>query len=335
MCDDDHNGGSTLRKSLTSPQIVFYHRDCPDGISAAWAIKKRWRSAFLIGLDAGNLPHSNVNIKGQKIVFVDLCPNSVEGLMEIIQKSKETWIIDHHETTRYTLDALIAKSSSDIISKLHIIFDLSLAGCQLAWDTCFESSFDSNRPWFIEYIADADLWTWTQLKSKEVNAALIEDGWVNFKGLDHLFGMENSSKFIERLVERGEVVTKSHRKEIDAAINAAVPALFLGKYKIWVSTVRRQYRSIVGNELANKPFPVKEGESETTNLPAFAALWWWSYTELSWQISLRGPDLQTEDTPNLAEITSKLYKGGGHATAAGFTIAQPEHFNQYFALDKG
>jgi oligoribonuclease NrnB/cAMP/cGMP phosphodiesterase (DHH superfamily) len=52
-------------------------------------------------------------------------------------------------------------TNSEGLNNLHVIFDMNRAGCQIAWDY-FHYNLENNtpdiRPWFLDYIADGDLW---------------------------------------------------------------------------------------------------------------------------------------------------------------------------------
>ena len=311
----------------TNIDVCFYHRGCPDGIAAAWVIKRAHPDVTLSGLDAGAHPSGKINLKDKVVAFVDLCPNNKTKLLEVITQSKETWIIDHHKTSFETLEEIKTEGVGD---KLKIVFDLARSGCQLAWDVTFSGEI---RPQFIDYIGDRDLWVWKLEYSKEINTALNEGnsgkGYLTQEGLDELLVNWNKPGFLTNLIEEGANIITKQNEVIEVAVNSARIALFKDKYKVWLTTVDKSLCSNTGSVLANKLF------SDGTK-PAFAAIYLISDENgkdkiKTTKISMRGPDHPTEDTPCLATL-AKENGGGGHKAAASFILLPDKNIDDYFTF---
>jgi oligoribonuclease NrnB/cAMP/cGMP phosphodiesterase (DHH superfamily) len=155
--------------------IIYYHADCPDGWCAAYIAKKKYPEAELVALKHGL---SDVQLeqlfelsKDQDVIMVDYSLRTRELNDRLNEVARSFHIFDHHKTAQAILkDAKYAT------------FDMTRSGAGLAWDYLFgkDSSTDSpdmpllhkNRPWFVDFVEDRDLYNWKLPKSKEVCAYL-------------------------------------------------------------------------------------------------------------------------------------------------------------------
>ncbi len=109
-----------MDQPITKDIVVFYHAECFDGFSAAWAVWKK------MGDEANYMPlfygrPMPIEAKNKKIIFVDFLPKENE-LKKLIAENISVVAIDHHKTNSETI-----KSVPD-----HV-FDLSKSGAVLAW----------------------------------------------------------------------------------------------------------------------------------------------------------------------------------------------------------
>lgn len=285
---------------------IIYHGPCSDGTCGLWCachyspIKTRY--ACKAGLDPTG-DYTNMNV-----IFIDICPK-FEYLIKLVKIAKHVVILDHHKSSEQ-----IIKNNSSILSQiknLHIEFDMDRSGCQLAWDYFFDNL---PRPFFIDYIADRDLWTWKLPASKEINTALYELEYINSYNLNKLTElMENSEEKIKYLETSGKIIEIGKKREIDIGLHNAVEATMCFKdktYRIWLGgNINPTLRSELGNLLCSKPF--KDGSN-----PDFSACWQYNPKTDEWWISLRS---SSKNSPDLSVISLE-FGGGGHPNASGFTI---------------
>jgi oligoribonuclease NrnB/cAMP/cGMP phosphodiesterase (DHH superfamily) len=302
--------------------VIFHGPSCPDGICAYYCAKKFIGEKHQgISCRAGEDPEGK--FKGKRIVFVDLCP-SLKFIQTTCKIATKITILDHHKTAfdLYQENTAIL----DSIENLELDIDMEKSGCQITWDYFFPGK---PRPWFVDYVADRDLWTWKLPNSKEINTALYENDYFNlkyFNKLDELLDentMTIESKKKELEIE-GKLIQKIQQREINTGISNAYEAVLKVEaklYNVWLAgNTSPVLRSEMGNQLIKQNF--KNGTK-----PDFAAIWMYEPSSNEWWISLRG----NEESPDLSVICKKL-GGGGHRNAAGFTIKNGESLVDYFTV---
>ena len=283
----------------------FYHKCCSDGTASAWCVKQKIENVHLIAINPADKNIDFKYINNKSVIFVDVCADK-QVLIKICQKAKEVVILDHHKTNKSLIDYL-----SNIII-LKIIFNIDKAGCQIAWDYFNEGI---SRPWFIDYIADRDLWKWELENSKLITTALYSLKYITIDGLNNLFSnLDKQDEIInQELIPYAKVIEKYENELIEKSVNSATEVEMIRnnsdiKYTIWLGTITSHLRSELGNKLSLTKF--KNGKS-----PDFSAIWNYDYESDEWYISLRG----VNDKFDLSEI-AKSFGGGGHKKAAGFKI---------------
>ena len=300
--------------------IVIYHGpSCPDGICSLYCAKKFLGADVKIqGCSAGIDPKGY--FKNKKILFVDLCP-SLDFIKNNIQIINQLTILDHHNSTQTLYEK--EKEYLDSLKNLNLVLDMTKAGCQITWDFFFENV---PRPWFVDYIADRDLWKWELFDSKEINAALYENEYFNFRNytqLDNL--LVNPEEKKNQLIHEGKIILRMQQREIDNGIKQAKKAVFkVGSklHNVWLlGNINPALRSEVGNQLVNKKF-----EDET--IPEFAVIWLFEPESNEWWMSMRGAE---GTSPDLSVIANH-FGGGGHKLAAGFSIKNGECLLDYFTV---
>ena len=294
---------------------IIFHSPCSDGVSALWASCHYKDISNKIQCKAGVNPKSNFS--NQNIVFVDICP-SFDYIVSTALTANYILILDHHKSASDMYNN--NKSKFDKLINVKFIFDMERSGCQMAWDYFFDNK---PRPWFIDYIADRDLWKWELENSREINTALHENNIIdptNLVKLDNLLIDEETKK--NNLITDGKIILQLQKKELDFACNKSIEATMTVNnitYRLWLGgNLTNSLRSDLGNILSKKVF------SDNT-LPNFAAIWMYEPKLNEWWISLRG----SNNCPDLSIITTFL-GGGGHPKAAGFTIKNGKHLKDFF-----
>jgi oligoribonuclease NrnB/cAMP/cGMP phosphodiesterase (DHH superfamily) len=287
--------------------IVIYHGGCTDGTCGAWCfyhwmythpqpfadVKVEYFPAFH---GSQNMPET---LQGRTVVMIDFTYTE-ENMNKLITEAHYTLVLDHHET---------AKGRVQNGPKCTTVFDMDRSGCQIAWDVFINQP----RPWFVDYIADRDLWTWKLPRSKEVSAALYtlyeHDNIQTYAKLwnDSLFNQELK----DQVADKG-VVCQRYEQNIVEQLKSTAILMELGEHKVLAASCPWMFRSELGNQLAKDDrcdyallytlVPPKYDEEKSEVKPE------------SFSISLRGI---AEKGIDLSKIAEK-YGGGGHKLACGF-----------------
>ena len=208
----------------------------------------------------------------------------------------------------------------DNIDNIEFIFDMNRSGCQIAWDYFFPNI---ERSWFIDYVADRDLWLWKLENSKEISSAFDYLSILDANNLNKINDLADyNKKEIENLVETGKIINTYQNKLVEKEVEYSIQGILCvenKKYNIQIGNINN-FISQLGNALTKKPL-------NNGNLPDFSIIWNYNLLHDMWSVSLRGHD----ESPDLSEI-AKLFDGGGHAKAAAFKIVGFENIKKIILI---
>ena len=84
-----------------------------------------------------------------------MCPRRRQ-IQSVLTRANKVVILDHHDSAIRDTPDLSAEN-------LQLVIDAGRCGCQIAWDYFHP---EKQRPWFVEFVADRDLWNWRHPDSK-------------------------------------------------------------------------------------------------------------------------------------------------------------------------
>jgi len=273
--------------------IVIYHEFCPDGLAAGWCFWSKFDNAKIL-FHGGRYGDSPPDVTDKNVVIVDFSyPKKI--IMEMLEKAKSLIILDHHESAKPLI--------SIVNNKFKIILDMDRSGAQIAYDEIY----NNERPWFIDDIADRDLWKWKIENSKNTTRAMYEEGhYKNFEKFNGLIG-KNRNDFISL----GDVLNKLDQKIHNMITSKAVLCTATSlkdsnkKWNVMLVECLPEYRSEIGSILC-----------KNQNCD-FAAMWRYDIVKDEWNISCRA----AKNDINLTTIVTEFDDlGGGHKSASGFGI---------------
>jgi hypothetical protein len=297
---------------MTCFDVIVYHNPCSDGLASAWAAKRYNTEATLVTCLAGKVSTLDFTMfTGKRVLFTDICPSHAD-IEEM--KGIASWItiLDHHkgslEMYKEHYDSNVTSCFATVHGNVEFEFDMSRAGCQITWDY-FQNGVHT-RPWFLNYIADRDLWTWLLKDSREINSGLFELGYLKLDKMDILEDMDESG--IRIIADKGAAILKLFNDDVNKTCNDAIECFTIVDkvtYKLWLINTTNKYKSEVGNLLSRRAF-------DDGTMPDFTAIWNKDPNSDNYWISMRNSsDL------DLNELSKKYDdSGGGHVHAAGFTI---------------
>jgi nanoRNase/pAp phosphatase (c-di-AMP/oligoRNAs hydrolase) len=284
------------------PVLIFYHKNCPDGIAASWvflrymALESDLDLAKIncVPLPAGKLP-TDIVFKGKEIILLDLCWKR-EDIFRIASEAKSILVLDHHSSA-------ISEVFGNLPDNVTIVLDTTRSAVQIAWDRWFPQD---NSPWFIDVIADRDLWKWKIPLSKEIGEYLHDNGFYSHTKMTEL--LDWTIDDIENAAKEGTIILKEKEKTIQMITKKAILCDFYipeTTYKVYLTECPHEHASEVGHRLSTLP------ECD------FAVMWRYSFLSDEWELSCRSSKNRTDI--DLSTITKNI-GGGGHVQAAGFII---------------
>jgi oligoribonuclease NrnB/cAMP/cGMP phosphodiesterase (DHH superfamily) len=282
--------------------IILSHAACPDGFVAALIAKRRYPEAKAVFLNHG-ADHTEVlkECAGKDVLMLDFSLRTREENDALAASAKSFRILDHHRTAEAVLkDAPYA------------IFDMKRSGAGLAWDYLFgKNSWGEEtiirpitdldvigsleRPWFVAYVEDRDLWNWALPNSKEI-CAYLGTLPFEFEVWDELIRPRGVTK--EEAAYKGEGALAHINHYVREVVKQAQTGTLYG-YKTAVLNVPYLNCSEVGHELA-----------KTHDV----SLTWFERGDGFIQFSLRSiGDIDVS-------VIAKSFGGGGHKNASGFQL---------------
>jgi len=272
--------------------VVYYHGCCADGF-AGMMVVRRWllrdyNFDFVrnnVEFIASQYGDEPLSVEpGDNIIMVDFSfPRAV--IEDMQEKADWVVVIDHHKTAEENLKDLISDD---------IVFDMNHSGAVLAWKYFFE--FEP-VPLFLKYIEDYDLWKFELLRSRELSAGLksmpmLQSNWDSYL---NGFGLD-------QLANDGEAILRYQQQQIGTIMRRKLPMIELDGYRVPCINATNMI-SEIGDALANDyPFVVMYFDTEDKRV-----------------FSMRSSKSGDVDV----SLIAKKRGGGGHRTAAGFSIPKP------------
>jgi len=299
--------------------LVVYHANCADGFTAAWAVRQAMDADFYPGVHNEPPPDAT----GRDVILVDFSyPPAV--MHELQRSARSMLVLDHHKSaaaelvdwSKAPLDspgpvvwrmdgpdwdgcrnwehvrrAQEAGFCSDRgFCMIYALFDMNRSGAGIAWDF-FHPGVP--RPKLVDHVEDRDLWRFALPGTREIQAAVFSYPY-EFDVWDLL-----ASTPVETLRAQGVAIERKHQKDVAELVQVAKRHMVIGHYSVPVASLPYTLASDAGHLMAKgQPFAACYYDKDGGRV-----------------FSLRSTD-QGVDVSEVA----KLYGGGGHARAAGFTV---------------
>lgn len=274
--------------------IIISHRDCDDGMAAAWAAKQ--------GLLKHHIDEKNITVRfhvhrdvpdmselvDAHVIFTDFIFPSEETMRGIFDDANQVDIYDHHATAKEVVDKYL---SEEIPTLGHVVFDMNRSGAGIAWDEMVEET----RPAFIDLIEDNDLWRFNYEHTKPFMAAIRTRG-TSFEQLDNM--LDWTSNQYENFINLGTFAEMAKNRMVEQSMAFAREVLVDGE-KVNVCNVPYYLCSEVAHECI--------GDNAV-------GITWYQDVHGTYKLSFRSTD--GESAKNMAV----KYGGGGHGNAAGATV---------------
>lgn len=290
---------------MTKP-LCIYHGGCDDGFAAAWAVRKALGDGveFYPGVyQKDPPPHED-----RDVIFVDFSYKR-PVLDAMFRKANSLLILDHHKTAQEDLADIrppfaggwkrhlenVYQDKCENCPQPYALFDMNRSGAALAWDFFV----GGQRPDFIEYVQDRDLWRKALPNGDEFTIALRSYP-QDFAMWDRLV-----TEGADSLIAEGESIQRYYRLRVEELKRSAYAAR-IGQDRCYVSNAPYFAASEVAGELCDR------GDA------SFGACYF-EAEQGRFQYSLR-----SRGDFDVSAVARK-YGGGGHKNAAGFSSDAPVH----------
>ena len=271
-----------------SKSLCIYHGNCADGFGAAWVVHNATNGSAELYPGVYGAPPPDVT--GRRVFIVDFSyPRDV--IIDMAAKAESITIIDHHKTAQEQL--------IDLPKNVTVVFDMEKSGAILAWIYFFPLI---PPPMLLLHIQDRDLWRFELDGTREIQAALFSypyeiETWTN------LIRQEP-----ELLRQDGEAIERKHHKDIKELLSATMREMVIGGHVVWCANLPYTMASDACHQMCL--MPIIDG-SGAWSPPAFSACYYDAKDR-------RVFSLRSVEDFDVSAI-AKLYGGGGHKNAAGFS----------------
>lgn len=298
--------------------IVLYHYNCADGTGGAWPFwrenQERYEKGKLI-IDGVEHGHSPPDVSDKVVAIVDFCfPREV--ILQMACRAKNILILDHHTSSKRDM------AESTLPSNVYAYFDEERSGAQIAWSFVYPHK---PCPWFIDIIAERDLWRQSSDISKKLSNILFTGKYYRWNKFEWLLEKSKTKAEEDTLKEiflsvSGSNNNNTHTEQeiANTCKNAILTEMTTPngeKYMVKLANcTSHKLRSEIGNRLSESGCD-------------FAVTWQYDFAMDEWWCSARA---SSESPIDLSAIAKQFNRGGGHTKAAAFAIKDGKTLHSYF-----
>jgi oligoribonuclease NrnB/cAMP/cGMP phosphodiesterase (DHH superfamily) len=278
---------------------IFNHTD-PDGYCSAALVRNHHRN---LGVNVENIRCYNMNyhktfplddcLKDELIYIVDFSidPSEVDRL---IDKGCDVIWIDHHKTAIDAFNDYLDFIEKDL--RVKGIRENGTAACALTWKYLYP---DKEMPFFVELIADYDVWTWKYTERTQYLNNILYSKYCqpNAKIWEDMY----NETFLADLLYQGKIMEEYRKADL----------------KRYMRTMSFQTTVSGHKALAVNRSGLSSNVYDLVDKDDAEILMTFGYDGTNTRVSLYSINKSAVDVSEIA----KTYGGGGHADAAGFTLS--------------
>lgn len=280
--------------------LCIYHGGCDDGFASAWAV--RHSLGEKVEIVAGQYGRDPPGVSGRDVILVDFSYKR-PVLEDMAKSARSILVLDHHKTAQEDLvifprviDRVDWQRQAEMGVGIIVQFDMDRSGAGMAWDFFHPKS---ERPAFINYIEDRDLWRKSLPGSDEFTIALRSYP-QEFPVWDDLIDAGP-----EALIAEGKSIQRYYRLRVEEFKRGAYRSEVMG-----IPCMATNAPYFAASEVA--------GELAGTEGVQFGLCYFeGSNGEYFYSLRSRG-DFDVS-------AVAKALGGGGHKNAAGFKSKTPAH----------
>lgn len=327
---------------MSNKTLVVYHKNCADGMAAAWAAYTYFGdTAEYLAMDyndpAVKLENDSftfpVPLSGRRVFVLDFS-FSPDIHAAILAEAAEVVWLDHHKTAFEARGLDPTKAYEQRTGRDICVLDPHMSGCLITWNFFHP---ESAPPFALRLIDDRDRWVWqygadtrnfaTALRSKPLTIERIEEAVNAVDGLISE-GAAMNALFDQQLADITLKPARLELRALGAQRSSKVPSVRALLNKL-VDSVYCLFNTLSCQRLAAQHLDALKWEGLAANCtPQFASEAGNKLAEKSgtfgatWCAGDNGKiffSLRSIGNYDVSEI-ARFYGGGGHKNAAGFNI---------------
>jgi oligoribonuclease NrnB/cAMP/cGMP phosphodiesterase (DHH superfamily) len=296
---------------VTPKTYVLYHRECGDGLAAAWVA---WRNLGATATyHAVDYQTELPSIEDGAIVYMLDFSAPAEVMTDLAKRCTYFCLLDHHEGMMDDVNTMLCDVSAfyravEDTPPVTVKFDIRESGATIAWK---HWEGDEPAPAFINYVKDRDLWDFNLPQSRSVSYGTYK----TVRGLTFEEQMAMLSTwaewsqdyFVEIMTARGAWDEQQMLKRVETALQFVEHAI-IGGYRVPIAYGDRNISEIA--EALYRLYPKEPFVAVAQKLKGS--------DEGFFKWHLRS-DKHNLDSVNVFVIAQQ-YGGNGHYNAAGFKV---------------
>lgn len=192
---------------MKSCDVIVYHDNCHDGITALWVAAQKFPHAEHYPGKYDEAPDLE-RLMGKHVLIVDFSWKLPE-MLQVLGVAASLRVLDHHKTAK----ADLARLDSSVA-----LFDMDRSGAGLAWDELIGGP----RLDLVDYVEDRDLWRFKLAGCKEVHAA-CNSYPLTLEARDQLM-----ARSVSDLAREGEAILRYHDRLVESAAKNATREVIAG-----------------------------------------------------------------------------------------------------------
>lgn len=274
--------------------IIIYHDADLDGICSGAILIKRFPFAKLIGYDYGR-PLEYIP-DGQDIIMADVSLPMIQ-MGELARRSNSFTYIDHHET------AIREFKSLGLSADIKGVFDLNFSACEIAWEFCYPGV---PSPRAVRLLGMYDTWRnhRTEMWDTEILPFQYGMRWVqNPDEFPKEVLYPNLADYCDEYIRDGKTILKYQKIQNRKDCKYAFETVAFGHRVIAMNS------TVFNSQLFESVYDPTKHEMMMV----------FCFNQGQWKFSL----YSTKSDIHCGEL-AKLYGGGGHKGAAGFSVERIE-----------
>lgn len=274
---------------MNQKPVVIYHKDCADGLAAAWCFWKQFGDSMEYHPSAYNEPAPDIYNRDVYLVDFSYKRDVVEEMCKFANK---VILLDHHKSALEDLWDLATLPNFDMTHSKE-----GMSGAIIAWNYVKSVTGHKRKlPVLLEHIQDRDMWWFKLPHTNEIMMAVFSYPF-DIQTYDRLIGLNKSG--VKGLVKEGAVLDRKFKMDLIKNIETTKRDMEIAGYIVPVANLNHIYASSGGNLLSkDKPFAATYYDTDKHRV-----------------FSLRSQDSGID----VSEIAKK-FNGGGHRNAAGFKV---------------